>query len=75
MKELIRRKGVSGRGNSEGKGPEVGISGVLGGRRLGCERLGGWALRLGVSKQRVIWNRGGNSKLFIRLFSQPKSRR
>ena len=47
MKELIRRKGVSGRGNSEGKGPEVGISGVLGGRRRGCERLGGWALRFG----------------------------
>ena len=30
---------------------------------------------LGVSKRRVTWNRRGNSKLFIRLSSQPKSRR
>ena len=38
----IRRKGVSGTGNSGGKGPEVGTSWCVGGKetRLGCKRLG-----------------------------------
>ena len=48
---------------------EAGGSGYeAGGKRPGHKRLG-------VSKQGVTWNTGGNSKLFMRLSSQPKSRR
>ena len=59
---------MSGTGDREGKGPEVGVSWRAGGKRPGRKMLG-------VSKRRVTWNRRGNSKLFIRLSSQPKSRR
>ena len=42
---------MSGTGDREGKGPEVGVSWRAGGERLGFKRLGGRAMRLGGKDQ------------------------